>query len=183
MAIPIFTFIADCCVYDCALEVFGLYCFMAASFCPSPPDFPSTLLEQGTETVWIMTHNVVSLCLLFELSKFPNLVTHQGLGYRFRDLADDPRVISTAWALAAHEPWCAVHYLFTAHSYTRPWDSGLQLGASELFGQAGLCAWLRYSTWRWIEIFKAHSVPLYNKHLIINCNHIISIFVSRLNSN
>lgn len=38
------------------------------------------------------------------------------------------------WALAAHEPRCAV---LTAHTYTGPWDSGLQLSASELFGQAG----------------------------------------------
>lgn len=39
-------------------------------------------------------------------------------------------LISTAWALAAHEP-------LTAHTYTGPWDSGLKLGAIEPFGGAG----------------------------------------------
>lgn len=49
--------------------------------------------------------------------------TRRGLCYRFQDPADDPCLISAAWALAAHEPRCAA---LTAHTYTGPWESVAQ---------------------------------------------------------
>lgn len=49
MAIYIFTFIGGRCVYVCALEVLGLFYFMAIFFMSityaSPADFQSNLLE------------------------------------------------------------------------------------------------------------------------------------------
>lgn len=122
-------------------------------------------------------------CLIhphFRTSLLTHTHTHTRIGCGFPDLADDHRLISAAWAVAAHEPWCAVHYLFTANSYSGPWDSGLQLSASELFGQAGYVLDCATQPPHSIEIFNAHKAPLYNKHLINNLNRIISIFVWRL---
>lgn len=65
---------------------------------------------------WRCTH--CRSALFPEFLKF--VCTHWGPGYRFPDLTDDPCLISTAWALAAHEPWCAVQsrYVHSSHLHT-----------------------------------------------------------------
>lgn len=99
-------------------------CFMAASS-------PIVRLTRQTFSVYCLIHPH------FRTSLLTHTHAHTRIGGGFPDLADDHRLISAAWAVAAHEPWCAVHYLFTDNSYSGPWDSELRLSASELFGQAG----------------------------------------------
>lgn len=84
------------------------------------------------------TPHSLSFCRTVSCLSYQKIRTHEGFGDWFLDLAADlPLFCSAAWAQGAHEPWYAVHYLFTADSYTGPWDSGLQLSASRRFGLAG----------------------------------------------